>query len=43
MNNLDNLLDSFEKEEDDDIFRLDPKEEKIVFVHDSYQKKYGKV
>jgi uracil-DNA glycosylase family 4 len=43
MNNLENLFDSFQKEEDDDIFRQEVGDEKIVFVHDSYQKRYGKV
>jgi uracil-DNA glycosylase family 4 len=43
MNSLENLLDSFQKEDDDDIFRPDIGTEKIVFIHDSYEKRYGKV
>lgn len=43
MSNLENLFDSFEKEDGGNIFRQPAGEEKIVFVHDSYQKKYGRV
>ena len=43
MNNLDNLFNSFEKDEEPDIYRQPVGDEKIVFIHDSYQKKYGRV
>ncbi len=43
MNNLDNLFNSFENDEEPDIYRQPVGDEKIVFIHDSYQKKYGRV
>lgn len=39
---LDNILDSFENEEKKTVYREKVGDEKIVFVHDSYRKKYGK-
>jgi len=44
MSNLDNLFNSFEKEEKaSNIHKTPTGDEKIVFIHDSYQKKYGRV
>ena len=39
---LDNILDSFENEEKKTVYRENVGDEKIVFIHDSYRKKYGK-
>jgi len=44
MQELENLFDSFKKEDDSAaVFRSEVGEEKIVFVHDSYTQKRGRV
>ena len=43
MKELENLFKTFEKENKTEITRQEVGEEKIVFLHDSYQKKYGRV
>lgn len=43
MSDLENLFDSFENEESKTVFRQDVGEEKIVFIHDSYQRKHGRI
>jgi|ETNvirenome_6_85_1030632.scaffolds.fasta_scaffold03239_7 uracil-DNA glycosylase family 4 len=44
MSDLENLVKSFESENETTCsHRVPPGDEKIVFIHDSYQKKYGRV
>ncbi len=44
MSDLENLVKSFEKEDEPSFsHRVVPGDEKIVFVHDSYQKKHGRI
>ena len=44
MSDLENLFNSFENQEcTNDLVRLPVGDEKIVFIHDSYQRKYGRV
>ncbi len=43
MADLDNLFNSFENSEEDEVYRQSTGDEKIVFIHDSYQKKYGRI
>ena len=43
MSDLDNLFDSFEEKESQTAFVQDVGVEKIVFIHDSYQRKHGNI
>ena len=43
MNSLEKIIDNFEKSDGVCDFRIPVGDEKIVFIHDCYQKKYGKV
>ena len=44
MSDLENLVKSFESENETTCnHRVPPGDEKIVFIHDSYQKKYGRI
>jgi uracil-DNA glycosylase family 4 len=43
MNSLEKLIETFQESENICEFRMPVGEEKIVFVHDCYVKKYGKV